>query len=182
MYSLPIDPQSLALIQNYGQTHKVPLISIHSAGFYSYFRIQLPGTFPIVETHPDSTATTDLRLMTPWTELSDFAADLTKDIESQSAHDHGHIPYVLLLLHYLAEWKTTHNELPSTYKDKVSFRQTVAAGTRTNNAEGGEENFEEAIAAVLRNISFPTLADSVKEVFDYKPNEVKMPRVSIEVG
>ena len=174
MYSLPIDSQSLALVQAYGQKHKAPLISIHSAGFYSYFRVHLPGAFPIVDTHPDSTATTDLRLLTPWAELSDFAAKLTKDLEGQSAHDHGHIPYVVLLLHYLAEWKKSHGQLPSTYNEKVSFRETVAAGARTDNGEGGEENFEEAAAAVLRTISSPIIADSVKEVFDYKPNEVRI--------
>jgi amyloid beta precursor protein binding protein 1 len=173
MYSLPINPQILAVVQAYGRKHKVPLISIHSAGFYSYFRIHLPAAFPVVDTHPDSTATTDLRLLTPWPELSDFAAEITKNIENQSAHDHGHIPYVALLLYYLTEWKETHGELPNTYKDKVLFRATVAAGARTNNPEGGEENFDEAVAAVLRTVSSPTLADSVKEVFDYRPNEVR---------
>jgi NEDD8-activating enzyme E1 regulatory subunit len=172
MYSYPIDPQSLSLVQEYGQKHKVPLISLHSAGFYSYFRTNLPGTFPIVDTHPDSTATTDLRLLTPWPELSDFAAELTKDISKLNLHKHGHIPYVALLLYYLAQWKEMHGSLPSTYKDKIAFRNLVGDEARTDNSEGGEENYDEAVAAVLKTISTPTLATSVKEVFDYQPNEV----------
>ena len=173
MYSLPIEAESLALVQKYAEKNKVPLLSIHSAGFYSYFRIHLPGTFPIVDTHPESTATTDLRLLTPWPELSKFAADVTADIENQSAHEHGHIPYVALLLHYLGKWKDIHGSLPSTYKEKTAFRDTVSAGARRDNPEGGEENFDEATAAVLKTISAPSLASSVKEVFDYKPSEVE---------
>ena len=174
MYSLPIEAESLALVQKYAEKNKVPLISIHSAGFYSYFRIHLTGTFPIVDTHPDSTATTDLRLLTPWPELSKFAADITADIEDQSEHEHGHIPYVALLLHYLGKWKETYGSLPTTYKEKTAFRDTVAAGARRDNPEGGEENFDEAIAAVLKTISAPSIASSVKEVFDYKPSEVRI--------
>jgi amyloid beta precursor protein binding protein 1 len=175
MYSLPIDPLRLAVIQKYGEQHKVPLISLHSAGFYSYFRMYLPASFPIVDTHPDSTATTDLRLLTPWPELSEFAADLTKDIGDLSAHEHGHIPYVVLLLHYLEKWKATHDELPPTsYSDKKAFRSLVSGEARTDSPEGGEENFEEAAAAVLKTLSVPELSSSVKEVFDYKPDEVRI--------
>lgn len=149
------------------------MIALHSAGFYSYFQTILPGSFPIVDTHPDSTATTDLRLLTPWAELSKFVEDLTQDLESQPAHEHGHVPYVALLLHFLAKWKGEHGSLPSTYKDKIAFRKVVSDAARTNNPEGGEENFEEATAAVLKTISSPTLSSAVKEVFDYKPSEVR---------
>lgn len=172
MYSLPIESKTLTLVHTYAEKNKVPLISIHSAGFYSYFRMNLPGTFPIVDTHPDSTATTDLRLLTPWPELSKFADDITTDMENQSAHEHGHIPYLALLLYYLGKWKHDHGSLPKTYKEKTAFRQFLAAGTRRDNPEGGEENFEEAVAAVLKNISAPGLASSVRDVFEYKPSEV----------
>jgi amyloid beta precursor protein binding protein 1 len=172
LYTAPISRSRMELVQNYGQKHNVPVIAVHSAGFYSYFRISLPGNFPIVDTHPDSTATTDLRLLTPWEELSKFAASLTKNIETLSAHEHGHIPYVALLLHYLVQWKQTHGSLPNTYKEKTAFRSTVAAGARTDTPEGGEENFDEAVAAVLKTISSPSVSSSVREVFDYTPNEV----------
>jgi NEDD8-activating enzyme E1 regulatory subunit len=172
LYTAPITQERMEFVEEYGQKHKVPVISIHSAGFYSYFRINLPGTFPIVDTHPDSTSTTDLRLLTPWEELSKFAASLTDNIEQLSAHEHGHIPYVALLLHYLAIWKQTHGSLPTTYKEKTAFRATVAAGARTDTPEGGEENFDEAVAAVLKSLSPPSLSSSVKEVFEYIPNEV----------
>ncbi|KAG4434902.1 hypothetical protein IFR05_009600 [Cadophora sp. M221] len=173
LYSHPIEPEALKTAQSYALEHKVPLIAIHSAGFYSYFRTFLPGSFPIVDTHPDSTATTDLRLLTPWEELSKFAADLTKNIDDQSGHEHGHIPWIALILHFLTKWEEERGSLPSTYKDKTAFRKLVSGATRTDNAEGGEENFEEAVAAVLKTVSAPILSSAVREVFDYKPNELE---------
>lgn len=173
IYSLPIDPQRLTLLQKYSEQYKVPLISIHSAGFYSYFRIHLPGSFPIVDTHPDSTATTDLRLLSPWPELSTFATELTKDIETLNAHEHGHIPYVVLLLYYLKKWESEHGQPPTSYKDKKAFREFVSGSARTDNAEGGEENYDEAAAAVLKTVTVPELSGAVKEVFDHTPNNVE---------
>ena len=145
------------------------MIAVHSAGLYSYFRISLPGAFPIVYTHPDVTATTDLRLLAPWPELLQFARGMTENIHGLSDHDHGHLPYAVILLHYLDQWKETHNgTYPSTYKEKSEFRKMVADAARRNNAEGGEENFDEAVAAVMVTVTPPSLPSGLKEVFDYR--------------
>lgn len=76
-----------------------------------------------------------------------------------------------MLLHFLRKWKEKHGSYPLSYKEKTEFRTTVSNGTRRNNAEGGEENFDEAVAAVLKNISIRDLNSSVKEVFEYTPTE-----------
>jgi amyloid beta precursor protein binding protein 1 len=164
IYTNPIEPTDLKLIEAYGHEHKVPVFAVHSAGFYSYFQIRLPGSFPIVDTHPDSTATTDLRLLTPWPELSEFARGMTVHIKALSDHDHGHIPYLVLLLYFLEVWKRDHDgRVPGSYSEKVAFRKMLAAAAR----DGGEENFDEAVAAVLKTISLPALSSAVKEVFQY---------------
>ncbi len=168
LYTLPIRPEQLAQLEAYGRQHKTPLVAIHSAGFYSYFQINLPGAFPIVDTHPDETATTDLRLLTPWPELAVFAEELTRDIEGLDNFEHGHLPYVAILLHYLEEWKAAHDgKYPATYKEKTEFRKIVQNATRTDNPEGGEENFEEAAAAVLKTLVPPSLPAGLKEIFEY---------------
>lgn len=169
LYSLPIQPERLSLIQEYGKRHKTPLVAVHSVGFYSYFNISLPGTFPIVDTHPDETATTDLRLLSPWPELSEFAADMTKNIKNMDNHEHGHLPLVVILLHYLEEWKQTHDDTyPVAYKDKVEFRKVIESAMRRDNPEGGEENFEEAVGAVMKHVVKPDLPGSLREVFEYQ--------------
>lgn len=135
-------------------------------GFYAHFSIYLPPTFPIVDTHPDPTSTTDLRLVKPWQALSEFAASKSVGLDQLSNHNHGHVPYTVLLLHYLEEWKKTHDgNLPSVYREKTEFRDFVRAGMRTGNAEGGEENFEEAISAVLKSLNEPTAGSGTREVF-----------------
>ncbi|KAL7933570.1 hypothetical protein V8C35DRAFT_322490 [Trichoderma chlorosporum] len=169
MYSLPLQPGMLQVIEGYGRQYQTPVIAIHSVGFYSYFRITLPGTFPIVDTHPDETATTDLRLLAPWPELSEFASEMTKDIDNLDHHDHGHLPMVVILLYYLGIWKQEHGgAYPTSYRDKTEFRQLISKVTRRNNPEGGEENFDEAFAAVMQHVTLPPIPSSLKQVFEYE--------------
>ncbi|PSS02241.1 hypothetical protein BD289DRAFT_449816 [Coniella lustricola] len=170
VYSFPIQPGDLEVLQNYGQKNLTPLVAVHSAGLYSYFRVGLPGTFPVVDTHPDETATTDLRLLSPWPELEAFATEMTADIDRLENHEHGHLPYVVILLHFLRVWKDAHGDYPRKYTEKKAFQKLVAAGERTDNPEGGEENFAEAIAAVVKTVVAPTLPSSLKEVFEHPAN------------
>lgn len=166
LYTFPIQPDHQKVLQDYAKQHLTPLVAVHSAGLYSYFRIGLPGSFPVVDTHPDETATTDLRLLSPWPELQTFANEMTKEIDTMDDHDHGHLPYVVILLHFLGKWKEIHGDYPKKYAEKADFRKMVAAGARTGNSEGGEENFEEAVAAVVKTVVSPSLPTTLKEVFD----------------
>ncbi|KAI1382443.1 hypothetical protein F4677DRAFT_25967 [Hypoxylon crocopeplum] len=169
MYTHPIRKEMLSVIESYATQHKTPLVSIHSAGFYSYFRISLPGTFPIVDTHPAIEKTTDLRLLNPWPELVDFAQAMTKDIDTLDDHEHGHLPYVVILLHYLEEWRQSHDgQNPLSYNDKAAFTKFVQSKARTNNPEGGEENFQEAAVAINKNIKTPELEPGVQELFNHQ--------------
>ena len=163
----PLDPQLLFTISEHAQRTHTPVCYLHCVGFYAHFSLHLPPTFPIVDTHPDPNSTTDLRLVKPWSTLSEFAIQKTKNLESMNDHEHGHVSYVLLLLHYLEKWKEGHDGgFPSTYKEKNEFRESVRAGMRTNNAEGSEENYEEAIAAVLKSLNEPAPSSAVKDVLN----------------
>ena len=147
--------------------NSIPLLYIHSLGFHSHFSVQLPPSFPIVETHPDPASTQDLRLLTPWSELKEYATQKTHEIEKLSDHDHGHMPWLLLLLHYLDKWKETHDgKPPQNYDEKKEFKALVEKGARTRNAEGGEENYDEAAAAVLKSLNPPAISGGLREVFE----------------
>jgi len=101
---------------------------------------------------------------------------MTANINELDTHAHGHIPYVVLLLHYLEEWEKSHDgKPPQNYAEKISFKKLVADGARTNIPEGGEENYDEAVAAVLKTITTPSLSSSVREIFEYTPDEVSRP-------
>lgn len=93
---------------------------------------------------------------------------MTENIESLDGHQHGHLPLVVILLHYLDIWKNSHGGVyPTTYADKTAFRKLVSDATRRDNPEGGEENFEEAVAAVMQHITQPSLPSTLQQVFDY---------------
>ncbi|KAJ6129181.1 hypothetical protein N7512_001961 [Penicillium capsulatum] len=144
----------------------IPVLYIHSVGFFATFSLQLPAEFPIVETHPDPETTQDLRLLNPWPELAAAVATLG-DLDQMDDHQHGHVPYILLLLRFLEQWKSSHQgTVPSNYKEKTEFREFVRSQARTSNAEGGEENFDEAVAAVLKTIAPFSLRSSVREIFE----------------
>lgn len=162
----PIKRSSLDTITASARELGIPVIYTRSVGFYSVFSLQLPAEFPIVETHPDPESTQDLRLVNPWPELKEAAARIS-NLDTLDDHEHGHVPYVLLLLHYLEKWKAEHNgKPPENYKEKSAFRDMVRAGARTNNPEGGEENFDEAAAAVLKSINPWSLRSNIREIFE----------------
>ncbi|KAF2492193.1 hypothetical protein BU16DRAFT_491642 [Lophium mytilinum] len=167
LVTAPIAQELLSKLSANAETAAIPTFYIHCTGFYSHFSIHLPPAFPIVDTHPDPETTTDLRLLAPWPELSQYTAEKTKGLTEMNHHDHGHVPYLCLLLYYLEEWKKTHDgKVPQNYKEKTAFRQTVAQGARSDNAEGGEENYDEAVAAVLKSLNPAEVKSSVKEVFN----------------
>ncbi|KLJ08062.1 amyloid beta protein binding protein 1 [Blastomyces silverae] len=162
----PMRRSMLKTISAAARQRVIPLIYTHSVGFYSGFSLQLPAVYPIVETHPDPNSVQDLRLTNPFPELVAATAKIA-DLDSLDDHDHGHVPYLLLLLHFLDKWKATHDgNLPLSYEDKSAFREMVRDGARTNNSTGGEENFDEAVAAVLKSVNPWSLKSNVREMFD----------------
>jgi amyloid beta precursor protein binding protein 1 len=162
----PVRAELLAKLSAHASAALIPLFYVHSVGFYAHFSVHLPPAFPIVDTHPGPESTTDLRLLKPWPELLKYAEDKTADLENMAAEDHGHVPYLALLLHYLEEWKKTHDgQVPENYKEKTEFRALVAKAARTDSPEGGEENFDEAVAAVLKSLNPPQASSAVKEIF-----------------
>lgn len=144
----------------------IPVLYTRSVGFYSTFSLQLPEIFPIVETHPDPETTQDLRLLNPWPELAEAAARMSH-LDTLDDHQHGHVPYIILLLHYLEQWKSSHGgNAPSNYKEKTEFRELVRSSARVDNPEGGEENYDEAVAAVLKSLNPFSLRSSLREIFE----------------
>lgn len=161
----PLPQQQLQRLSTYALEQSIPLVYVKSQGFFSTSSIQLPAEFPIVDTHPDPETVQDLRLLKPWDELKTAEKELG-DLTPMSDHDHGHVPWLLLLLRYLEEWRQLHDgKDPSDFKEKTEFRSFVRGKARTNNPEGGEENFDEACAAVLKSISPPSVGSGCRDMF-----------------
>lgn len=176
----PTSLSALQKISDYASGRSIPLFYVHSVGFYSHFSVQLPSQFPVVDTHPDPVSTQDLRLLNPWPELLDFVYAKTDRLQSLDDHEHGHVPYLLLLLHYLKEWEASHDSYPpANYNEKKAFKSMVQDGARKNNAEGGEENYEEAVASVLKSLNPPAISSGLRDVFESDDCKLLKPDVSI---
>ena len=104
---------SLALSKALWQLN-IPLILVRSVGFLGSFRIVMreitraslfTGLFVmvVVETHPEDVV--DLRLDCPWPELAKLASTL--NLREMDDFEHGHVPYILILLKFLEQWNTT---------------------------------------------------------------------------
>ncbi|RUS25947.1 hypothetical protein BC938DRAFT_471426 [Jimgerdemannia flammicorona] len=138
-----------------------------------------PSLSTVVETHPDSL--TDLRLDCPFPALRDFAAMF--DLDSLDSMDHGHVPFVVVLLKYLDAWRAEviigggvyeeiegggvmknvdeHNgAIPTTYAEKNAFKSLLRSGARTSD----EENFEEAVANVWRACTVTRVPSDIQKI------------------
>ncbi|KAA8908849.1 hypothetical protein FN846DRAFT_777021 [Sphaerosporella brunnea] len=149
---------------------EIPTFLVHSIGSTAMLRISA-STRCVVDTHPDTLI--DLRLLNPWEELSAMVAEKTKDLGiaekdgGMSDHEHGHVPYVLLLLKFLEDWKAAHGgNPPSTYAEKNAFKDMIRNSMRMDVPGGSEENYEEAIAAVLKNIRAAEISSHTKAVLE----------------
>jgi len=140
----------------------IPLFVVKSVGFVITCRLAL-AEHTIIESHPDSIV--DLRLLQPFEALSQLAKERTEyldDKEKMSAHEHGHVPYILILLKYLEDWKVSHDgKIPQNYSEKNDFKKMIRAGMRTPD----DENYEEAIAAVLKNLNPAGIPSDTQKIF-----------------
>ena len=102
----------------------------------------------------------------------------THDLDTISDHEHGHIPYLLLLLYNLEVWKESHDgKPPNGFQEKKAFKAQVEKGARKSSAEGAGENFEEAIKAVNKSLNLPEISSGLREVFE--ADECKTPAANV---
>ena len=81
----------------------------------------------VVESHPDNTVP-DLRLDRPFPSLIKHKE--AYDLNTMSDKDRCHVPYAMLLLKYLDEWKIENGDLPKNHRQKEDFRKFIAQRKR----------------------------------------------------
>ncbi|KAF9218592.1 hypothetical protein BS17DRAFT_791049 [Gyrodon lividus] len=119
-----------------------PLAVVRSAGFLGEFFIQF-HEHAIIESHSETAPS--LRVDKPFPALREHALSL--DFASMDPTEHGHIPYVVILVHVLENWKTLHDgNPPKTYAERQEFKKKILA----MKVKSDEENFDEAEAQAYR--------------------------------
>ncbi|KAF9043093.1 hypothetical protein BJ165DRAFT_1348611 [Panaeolus papilionaceus] len=134
------------------------LVVIRSAGFLAEFYIQYPE-HTVIESHSETTPS--LRIDKAFPALLEYATTL--DFENMDVTDHGHIPYVIILVRVLEDWKKSHNGLPpTTYAEKKEFKKAIMDMRKKSD----EENFEEAESQAYRSWTATTIPSEIQELFD----------------
>eukprot|EP00667_Euglena_gracilis_P007143 EG_transcript_7209 len=118
----------------------IPLLLVRSYGLMGFLRLQSPS-YGIMETFPDQQVE-DYRVLHPFPELENFVRDLGDPDFIDDSMLHAHIPWVCLMVHYIAKWKaqTKWAGAELSYAQRKEILALVAAGKRKED----EENFNEA--------------------------------------
>ncbi|TFY68145.1 hypothetical protein EVG20_g3676 [Dentipellis fragilis] len=134
-----------------------PLIVVRSAGFLADFYIQF-HEHDIIESHTETAPS--LRIDKPFPSLLGHALSL--ELANMDITDHGHIPYVVILVRVLEDWKRSHNGLPpQNYAEKQAFK----AALRDLKRKPDEENFDEAEAQAYRAWTTTGVPSDVAQLF-----------------
>jgi NEDD8-activating enzyme E1 regulatory subunit len=138
-----VDPAVLVQLNSVLYQKNIPLMVLETVSFYGYIRVSLKE-HTIMETHPESLV--DLRLDATWPALDEFVASY--DLETLSSSDREHVPYVVLLLKYLQQWRRQSGKLrPETSQERSELKSLIDGGRI---AGEDQENYDEAVATVWR--------------------------------
>ncbi|KAJ3508486.1 hypothetical protein NMY22_g16596 [Coprinellus aureogranulatus] len=134
-----------------------PLVVIRSAGFLAEVFVQF-HEHAVIDSHIDTAPS--LRIDKPFPALLSHA--LSIDFENMDVTDHGHVPYVYILVRVLEEWKRSHGgNPPRTQDEKAEFKKII--GKMRKKAD--EENFEEAEAQAYKCWSNTVVPFDIKSLF-----------------
>eukprot|EP01100_Stratorugosa_tubuloviscum_P003647 TRINITY_DN1888_c0_g1_i1.p1 TRINITY_DN1888_c0_g1~~TRINITY_DN1888_c0_g1_i1.p1 ORF type:complete len:521 (-),score=235.08 TRINITY_DN1888_c0_g1_i1:106-1668(-) len=140
---------------------QIPLVIVQTCGFVASLRLVL-REHTVLDSKPE-TPLEDLRLNAPFVELSDFVNSF--DFDGIPANQHSHIPYLVILVKAITEWRKKHNgTLPQTRPEKTEFQNFVRAMARTPD----EENFKEAAASCFKAYVIPRLPYNTAELFEHE--------------
>ncbi|KAF7977557.1 hypothetical protein HWV62_3352 [Athelia sp. TMB] len=133
------------------------LIVVKSAGFLAEFSIQFHD-HAIIESHSDSAPS--LRITDPFPTLLEHATSL--DLAAMDPTDHSHVPYVVLLVRVLDDWKKAHDgNPPQTYPEKQEFKNLIMS----MKVKQDEENFDEAWNSAYRCWSEAKIPSDISSLF-----------------
>eukprot|EP00698_Gefionella_okellyi_P011971 TRINITY_DN3197_c0_g1_i1.p1 TRINITY_DN3197_c0_g1~~TRINITY_DN3197_c0_g1_i1.p1 ORF type:complete len:551 (+),score=162.64 TRINITY_DN3197_c0_g1_i1:26-1654(+) len=157
--------KSLLKLEEIALANRSTFFFVRSIGFVGQLR-SYAFEHRIYETKPDN-AKPDLRVMNTFNELSDYA-DAFEIPADMDTHLHGHIPWLILLLKALKQWRASHDgAVPKNRAEQDAFRELIRSGRRSYE----EDNFEEAANNAFHAwVPLRTPADVNKILRDEKTN------------
>lgn len=147
-----LEEEDLLKLADFCYMNEIALVVSRICGFYGYLRVIIPelcGKFLIlrnivIETHPEQVF--DLRLDLPFKELQQYIDQFSfQELDSQA---HGHVPFAVILLKIVQQWKKEFGKLPSTREEKNEFKSRISKLKLMHSNDS--ENFDEALSLSYR--------------------------------
>jgi len=105
-----------------------------------------------------------LRIDKPFPSLLSHALSL--DFDALDVTDHGHVPYVHILVRVLHDWRQSHGgQAPKTAEEKKAFKALISAMRKKSD----EENFDEAEAQAYKCWTETVVPGDIKALFKLEP-------------
>lgn len=144
-----------------GDSLNVPLIFLRSYGMIGYLR-EYQREHTCIQSKPADKEIDDLRLAEPFEELEKYALDF--DMAPLDSLQHGHVPYVVVLIKALHAWKESHEgKMPSSFAEKDEFKASIKAMARDASKEA---NFREAIENSFKAFGYEAVPFAIQEILD----------------
>ncbi|GMJ13408.1 AUXIN RESISTANT 1 [Hibiscus trionum] len=151
--------ESMVKLDRICRQENVMLIFARSYGLTGLVRISVKE-HTVIESKPDHFLD-DLRLNNPWPELRGFAEAIDLNVQDPVAHKH--IPYVVILVKMVDEWKTGHEgTLPSTREEKREFKELL----KSRMTAMDEENYKEAIDASFKVFAPQGISSDLQQILN----------------
>ena len=139
----------------------IAIIILRSYGMIGYLR-QYKKEHTCIQSKPADKQLDDLRLAHPFEALQKYALEF--DSEQLNLMEHGHVPYVIILIKALHKWKEVHEgKLPSSFEEKDEFKAIIRGMARNFSKE---LNYEEAIQNAFKAFSYEAVPFEIQEILD----------------
>lgn len=128
-----VSNEALCRLAKMCEAHNIPLATASACGLYGEVRTCAGTRWAVERVTPEGSTMMDLRLTSPWSELSAYVEMKTCDLERLDEAAFKHVPFVALLAHATKQCGS---------RDRRAVRDALAAMRRGVD----EENFDEAMA------------------------------------
>eukprot|EP00002_Diphylleia_rotans_P000878 TRINITY_DN10476_c0_g1_i1.p1 TRINITY_DN10476_c0_g1~~TRINITY_DN10476_c0_g1_i1.p1 ORF type:complete len:522 (-),score=107.39 TRINITY_DN10476_c0_g1_i1:188-1753(-) len=144
----------------------IPVIFVRSNGFIGHLRLSV-REHTVLDTKVEH-ALPDLRIAEPFDELLEYASSIV--FEGLDSAQHSSIPYVVILIRALQDWKAKHDgKFPSSTAEKREFKNEVMS----KSIYPDEANFEEAYKLAHYAWSKHSVPSEVGRIFQDAECELK---------
>jgi len=166
-----------------------PLLVVRSYGFLGYLRLQIRN-HEVIEGKPDPSngIIHDLRVCNPFPTLEAFAKSI--DLEELDPYQHKHVPFIVILVKVLQDWKLSHDGGIPCKKDRAELIAAITAlsdnyyprATFTDPESQAEfekfrgiryeENFQEALKNVAKLWTPKTISSDLESLISNEASNV----------